>query len=265
MKEFKRYLKVWWQWAHASFATVLVANRFSAILFLLGKVIRFFFFLLILLIFVGKTKALAGYTLHQAIFFFLVFNLVDISTQLFFRGVYWFRGRLVSGQFDFAMTKPIRPLFDALCSHPDPLDLVTLIILITFMIIFVFQTNLAANLMSVFLFLLLLANGFILGFAFHILVAAFGIITLEIDNIIWIYRDLSSMARIPIDVYATPIRTFLTFIAPVAIMMSFPAKALMGLLSWQWVTLSFVISGIFLWGSLRFWRYALTQYSSASS
>lgn len=265
MKEIKKYLKVWFQWAHASFASVLVANRFSAILFLLGKVIRFFFFLLILLIFVGKTKALAGYTLHQVIFFFLVFNLVDISTQLFFRGVYWFRGRLISGEFDFAMARPIKPLFDVLCSHPDPLDLITLIILMIFMVLFVLQTNLVANLGSVFLFLLLLLSGFILALAFHILVAAFGVITLEIDNIIWIYRDLTSMGRIPVDVYATPIRAFLTFIAPVAIMITIPAKALMGLLSWQWVIFSFVISGLFLWGSLRFWKYALTQYSSASS
>lgn len=265
MKEFKRYLKVWFRWAQATFSSVLMANRFSAVLFLLGKVIRFFFFLFILLIFVGKTKALAGYTLHQAVFFFLVFNLVDISTQLFFRGVYWFRGRLVSGEFDFAMTRPIKPLFDVLCSHPDPLDLITLIILVIFMIIFVLQTNLAANVISVFLFLLLLSSGFILALAFHIFAVAFGVITLEVDNIIWIYRDLSSMGRIPIDIYATPIRAFLTFITPIAIMMTFPAKALMGLLSWQWVILSFVISGIFLWGSLRFWKYALTQYSSASS
>lgn len=265
MKELKKYLRVWFQWAHASFATVLVASRFSAILFLLGKVIRFFFFLLVLLMFVGKAKALVGYTLHQAIFFYLVFNLVDISTQLFFRGVYWFRGRLVSGRFDFAMTRPISPLFDTLCSHPDPLDLFTLIILVVFMVLFVLQTNLAANLISVLLFLLLLVSGFILGFAFHILVAAFGMITLEIDNIIWIYRDLTSMGRIPIDVYTTPIRALLTFIAPVGIMMTFPAKALMGLLSWQWVILSFIMSGVFLWGSLRFWKYALTHYSSASS
>lgn len=265
MKKLKKYLKIWFQWAHASFASVLVANRFSAGLFLLGKIIRFFFFLLLLLIFVGKTKVLAGYTLHQAIFFFLVFNLVDISAQLFFRGVYWFRGRLVSGEFDFAMARPINPLFDVLCSHPDPLDLITLIILVAFMVLFVLKTNLAANLFSVLLFFLLLSSGFILALALHILVAAFGVITLEIDNVIWIYRDLTNMGRIPIDIYATPIRAFLTFIAPVAIMMNFPAKALMGLLAWQWVIVSFLMSGIFLWGSLRFWKYALTQYSSASS
>jgi len=265
MKELKKYLKVWFQWAHASFASVFAARKFSAILFLLGKIIRFFFFLLLLLIFVGKTESLAGYTLHQAIFFFLVFNLVDISAQLLFRGVYWFRWRLISGEFDFAMARPISPLFDALCSHPDILDLINLIILVIFMIAFVLRTNLAASLASTLLFFLFLLSGSILALAFHILVVAFGMITSEVDNLIMIYRDLVQMGRIPIDVYAAPIRAFLTFVTPVAIMMTFPAKALMGFLSWQWVILSFLISGIFLWGSLRFWKYALTQYSSASS
>jgi len=51
----------------------------------------------------------------------------------------------------------------------------------------------------------------------------------------------------------------------VVILFTVPAKALLGLLSWQWVVLAFLISGLFLWGSLKFWKYALSKYSSASS
>ena len=37
-----------------------------------------------------------------------------------------------------------------------------------------------------------------------------------------------------------------------------------GLLSWRRVELSFLISGVALFGSLKFWRYVLTRCSSAS-
>ena len=261
----KKILRVWLKWAYLSFLSVFGANRLSALLFLLGKFVRFFFFLIVLLLFVGKAKVLAGYTLDQVIFFFLVFNLVDISAQFLFRGVYWLRSKLISGRFDYTLLRPVNPLFNVLFSHPDPLDLITLFFLIGFMVVFVLKRGLVANLSSVFLFFLLLVNAFILALALHIIVCAFGIITLEVDNAIWILRDLSRMGRVPVDIYAPPLRRILTFLTPVAIMITFPAKALMGILSWQGVVFSFVISSLFLGGAFWFWRFALTRYTSASS
>jgi ABC-2 type transport system permease protein len=114
-------------------------------------------------------------------------------------------------------------------------------------------------------YILLLINAFLIATAFHIAVLALGILTTEIDNTIMLYRDITRMGTVPIDIYKEPLRGFLTFIIPVGVMMTFPAKALMGLLSAQMVIFSFLISGIFLWGSLRFWKYALKHYSSASS
>jgi ABC-2 type transport system permease protein len=73
------------------------------------------------------------------------------------------------------------------------------------------------------------------------------------------------MGRFPTDIYQKGIQAILTFTIPVVVLVTVPAKALMGLLSWQWVIFSFLISGIFLLGSLKFWKYALRQYSSASS
>lgn len=261
----KQYLKIWIKWAQASLIIVLGTYRLSSLLFLLGKIIRFLFLLLAILIFVGKAEGLAGYSLNQAVLFFLVFNLVDILSQFLFRGLYWFRARLVSGQFDYALLRPLNPLFDVLFSHPDPLDLITLPLLIGLMVLFIVKNNLIVNPISAILFSALLINGFVLAFSFHVLTAAFGIITLEVDHLIWIYRDLTQMARIPVDVYAPLIRGFLTFIIPVGIMITFPARALIGLLSWEGVVLSFVVSGLFLLGSLSFWEFALSRYTSASS
>ncbi len=264
MKVFKKYLKIWLKLTILAFSIDL-SNRFTAILAITGKLIRFLFFLGFLFLLVGRTETLAGYDFYQVVFFFLTFNLIDILVQFFLRGVYHFRGLIVSGDFDLVLVKPINPLFRSLFQRTDAYDFLTLIALIVYMIIFITKSNLVITPLGVILYLVLILSSFILGLAFHIGFLGIGILTTEIENIVWIYRDLSGMGRIPIDVYREPLRTFLTIVIPIAVIVTFPAKALMGLLSWQWVVFSFVISGLFLFLSIRFWRYALTQYSSASS
>jgi ABC-2 type transport system permease protein len=264
MRLLKKYFRVWLKLAAYTFKIDL-SNRFVAAFALSGKVLRFLFFLVFLFLLVGRTETLASYNLYQMVFFFLTFNLVDILIQFFLRGVYDFRGLIVSGDFDLVLAKPISPLFRCLSGRTDVYDLITLIALIIFMAIFLLAGYIALTIEGLLLYLLLILASFIIGLAVHISVLAVGILTTEIENLIWIFRDLSSMGRVPIDVYREPLRTFMTVVIPVGVLMTFPAKALMGLLSWQWVIFSFVISGLFLFLSLRFWKYALTQYSSASS
>lgn len=240
------------------------SSRFSAAIFLLGKVLRFIFFGIFLIALVGQVKMLASYTLFQAAFFYLAFNLMDTITQLFFREVYRFRQLVVSGEFDLVLSKPMSPLFRALVGGADPLDLLMLIPYIG-MLLYVGRLLEGISFPNAFLFLFLFANGFLVATACHIIVLAMGVVTTEIDHAVMIYRDLTSMGRVPVDIYREPIRGIITFVIPVGLMMTFPVKALLGLLSPQVIILSFVLGFSFFIFSLRIWKYALTRYSSASS
>src|SRR6266516_4116715 len=102
----KRYIHIWWKMTVNTAQTVL-ASRTGAVILILGKVIRFVFFLWFLFIIGSKTKVLAGYTLNQMIFFFLTYQLVDTLPQFFMREVYRFRGYVVTGDFDYFLLKPI--------------------------------------------------------------------------------------------------------------------------------------------------------------
>ncbi len=260
----EKYFRIWWKMTLLSF-TVDVTNRFAAILFLAGKLLRFLFFLFFLILLVSRTKTLAGYDVNQVVFFFLTFNLVDIIVQLFLRGVYHFRSLLVTGNFDFILLQPIHPLFRSLASHTDVLDLMTLIPLVSYMIWFLASGKIVIALPGVIFYLILIICSFLIASAIHIMVLAVGVLTTEVDNVIWIYRDLSGMGRIPIDVYREWLRNFLIFVVPISVIMTFPAKALMGLLSWPWVIFSLFLAAVLLFLSLRFWNFALKKYSSASS
>jgi len=259
-KRLKTYFIYWLKVSELNLQT-LMSTRLSSLMFVFGKFFRFFFFLWFLLILDRKLSTIAGYSLDQVVIFFLIFNFFDLFGQFFYRGIYWFRNEIVSGTFDFKLVKPISPLFQILTQHTDFLDLPLLVTVIIYILIKLPQIN-NLNLLA---FSVLSLNAILLITAIHIFIASIGVITTEVDHTIWIFRDLATMARVPIDFYIEFIRAFLTYIIPIALIFTFPAKALFNLLTPTTIIITLVGSFIFYYLSLRFWHYALTQYSSASS
>ncbi|MDP2860537.1 MAG: ABC-2 family transporter protein [bacterium] len=256
------YWRVWRRTAALSFMSGLV-SRFGACLLILGKLVRFGFFLVFLAVIGTKTKAIAGYNLSEMVFFFLTFNLVDVLSQFFFREAYRFRPKIISGGFDLTLTKPISPLFQSLLTGADILDLITLPPLI--LTIILVSGKFGVDFSHVFLYCLLVVNGLLIAASLHVLVLSLGVITTEIDHAMLIYRDIANMGRVPVDIYRQGLREVLTFILPVGIMMSFPAKAFLGVLSWQNTLYGLIFSVVLFYFCLRVWHWSLRKYSSASS
>ncbi len=256
------YFKIWLMMSKNSFLIVLSQKKLLFI-FLFGRFLRFSFFLLFLYFLIIGTETLVGYTANQVIFFFLTFNLIDIVSQFLFREVYRFRGMVVSGDFDLVLVKPFSPLFRSLMGGADFIDLITIVPLF-FGLIYVGRF-LSPTPFQILSYLLLIICGLLVSTAFHIFVLSIGIITLEIDHTIMIYRDLVSLGRFPIDIYREPLRSFLTFILPVSIMISLPVKVFIGLVKPTVVLFSFVFAIFLITISIRFWRFALTKYTSTSS
>lgn len=258
-----KYLKIWWMMTKIA-SQIAFTSRLGAVIFIIGKILRFLFFLLFLFLLISKTKVIVGYGIWQVIFFFATFNLVDTVTQFFLREVYRFRSYVVSGDFDYFLTKPISPLFRSLFGGSDVLDISIILISVGFVFLSIIRIG-NISISAVLLYIILILNAFFIALSFHILVLAVGVLTTEIDNTLWLYRDVTSMGRLPIDIYRQPLRGFLTFIIPVGIMMTFPPYGLMGLLSLQSIIISFLIGMVLFYGSFKFWKFAIKHYSSASS
>jgi len=231
---------------------------------MLGKLLRFLMFFFFVYLLVSKTKVLKGYGLSQAVFFYLTFNIVDTASQLLFREVYRFRPLVVSGQLDTVLIKPFHPFLRILLGGVDFLDLLMLIPYLLLTLFFAFKIG-SFSTFNLLVYFSLLINALIIATAFHIFVLSLGIITTEVDHSIMIYRDLTSLGRFPMEIYQEPIRGIFTFIIPVGIMMSFPAKALFGLLSPLLILFSFLLSFLLLTASLKLWALAIKKYQSWGS
>lgn len=259
----KSYLKTWWILTLAT-TQVALQSRLGAIIFISAKLIRYLFFLYFLIILVSNTKTISGFTIWQVIFFFATFNLVDTLSQFLLREVYRFRNYIVSGFFDQILLKPISPLFRSLFGGSDVLDLP--ILLLSIILIFISASQIPnLTFFGSLLYVILIVNALIIALSLHIFVLGMGILTTTVDNTILLYRDITQMGRFPVDIYKEPIRGLLTFALPVAIMMTFPAKALMGLLSINFIIYSVIFSFTILFLSIKFWGYSIKKYQSASS
>lgn len=237
----------------------------AGLFFILGKIFRFLFLFLFLFSVLFQSQTLAGYNKNQVILFFLVFNLIDVTVQFFFRGVYFFRHSVVRGDFDLDLLKPYPSFFRPLFGWTDIFDFITLIPLWLYFMGHVFTNQLFPSSFQLFIFGLFFLNSLFLAFSFHLFICSICVLTTEIDHLILIYRDLTGMARVPTDIYDQGIRFILTFTIPVIVLITVPVKALMGILSWQGAVLSIIISGVFFLGSIKFWQYSLARYTSASS
>jgi ABC-2 type transport system permease protein len=256
-------VRIWLMLTANSFQQMLT-NKAAVLIFVFAKSLRILLFTYFLLLIFKNSAYLGGFSRDQIIFFYLSFNLLDTFAQLFFREVYRFRQLIINGNFDFVLTKPINPLIRVLVGGADVFDLIIGIFLIIITVWFGI-TRLHPSVASWIGYILLLANGLFLSAAFYIIVLSLGILIFSIDHLVMIYRDLTSLMRIPVDLYTQPLRSLLIFVIPIGVMFTFPAKVLMGLLNLQTLTLSLLVGLIVLMISLRIWHSSLRFYQSASS
>ena len=260
---FARYSRVWVRTASMAMQAQLT-YRLGSAGFLIGKMIRLGFFFAFVLAVFNHVETVAGYSLVETALFFLTFNLVDMAAQILFRGVYAARRTVTEGDFDFYLLQPCSALFRMVCSTVDFLDLITIVPVLV-MIGVVFGRLPPMGWERYLAYWALTLNGIALIFAVHVGVAALAVRTQELESAIWIYRDIMFMGKFPVDIYSPAIRFALTFGVPVAVMTTFPAKALLGLLSPAWTAYSFALTGVAVALSLRFWRGSVARYTSSSS
>src|SRR3977135_2686171 len=228
-----KYLRIWGRLAIMSFE-VQTGHPLSSTGYLLGKLTRLAFFLVFLIAIFRHTEALAGYTLPEAALFFLTFNLVDILAQLFFRGIYGIRALIREGDFDYFLIQPTNVLYRCAFNTVDFLDVVT-VFPVAFIIYYVLK-QIPGGIQPgrLMLYVLLCLNGMVIALAVHIAVAGLAVLTQELENTIWIYRDIMTLGRFPADIYSPKLQSVLIFVIPVAVMISFPAKAFLGRLQPIW-------------------------------
>jgi len=127
------------------------------------------------------------------------------------------------------------------------------------------RLNIVPDAGRILVFVLMLVLGAIMLYAIwmSLIITAFWFV--RVDNISELLYSFFEAGRFPIGVFNGVVRFVLTFVVPVAFMTTFPAAVLLGTLEWRFVPIGVVLATVLLAVSIRFWRFALRFYTSASS
>jgi len=87
----------------------------------------------------------------------------------------------------------------------------------------------------------------------------------RIDNLRYLFTSVFDAARWPASVYRGALGLFFTFVVPLALMTSYPAWALLGLLEPSRIIVALAFGVMFSLGSRWVFSRALRRYISASS
>ena len=93
--------------------------------------------------------------------------------------------------------------------------------------------------------------------------AAFYVV--KVDNLTYLFSAVFDAARWPKEVFRGLLSLLFTFVIPLALMTTYPARALLGSLSPSAFALSLLMAGLFIGASRRIWKEAIARYTSASS
>jgi ABC-2 type transport system permease protein len=262
MKKIKKIGKIYWLLSLYAIESA-IATRWAMAIFIFGKLFRMGVFLFFTLFLFRGTGGVLNYSQNESLLFVVYFYFVSAAAQMFFREAYRFRPRLISGEFDYDLIRPVHPVLRCLLGGFDLHDLLTLPFLALALGKAVALFSFGAG--EIALLFLLTINAIVGLFAFHLLFAAWMIIFPDVDHGLMMYRDLETMGRFPVDIYREPLKTALTFVFPVGLAFTLPVKSFLGLVSWPVVLFSFMIGVAMLTVGFKFWDFAVKKYSSASS
>lgn len=170
------------------------------------------------------------------------------------------------GDLDLFLTKPIDSQF--YISTRVSIDFgeaATLVTGVYLVFLSLSQLNIHPSLMDGVIYIFLILNAVILAYSLWFITMTFSIWLGKLPELHEAFLSLYEINKYPIDIYQGILKTFFIFFLPLAVMVTFPTRFLLGSLSLSFIFWSFASGLLTLYVSHVFWNFALKRYTSASS
>ena len=217
-------------------------------------------------VFYAHTDAVGGWSYDQALVIIGLFTWMGGFIQAFLQpNAQKIIEMVRQGTFDFVLTKPVDSQFLASLRHPQAFNVIdmasgTAIILLAFS-----RLGYTPDLLAAAQFALMLAAAMLIVYSIWMVIATLSFWLVRVDNMAELFNSVYDTGRFPVTTFQGVIRFALTFVVPIAFVTTFPAQAVLGLLDPPVLLLAAAMGlGMFSFSAL-FWRYAIRNYSSASS
>jgi len=219
----------------------------------------------------SKTTVVAGWTEAQYLFFVgCYFTLEGFIEAFFLENCSAFSDLIRSGDLDFILLKPIDEQFLVSLRNIEWSSVPTVIMGASIMSIGLWQMHLTFDFVQVALFLAMFVCGLFIAYSFLLLLTAAAVWMVRNQSLYELWWLFTSLVRYPKEIFlkswASPIGFVFTFVIPILLVVNVPA-GVMAKRILDRATLAFTVltAAILLYGSRRFFQFALKRYRSASS
>jgi len=264
MKNFKRYIRIYWQIVKANTSLILV-YRFSLLTNVLTTVSWAVFAIFAVLLYSQQAPNLAGWSRTELLTLTGVFSLVTGFAYTFFLlNFINLPEKINTGELDVLLTKPLDSQFLATMFNFSHANIARFLIGISILLFTIKKFSMSLAEMTIF-FLLLVAAVIIL-YSIWLLLVTLNFYTRRLDNMISFLLELfDQTSRTPSDAFRIANSWAFNFLLPLFMVVSFPTKALWGKLSTEWILTTLITAIALFFLSRKFWQFSLQHYSSASS
>jgi ABC-2 type transport system permease protein len=214
----------------------------------------------------GYTSNIKGWTFAEALTLLSVYYLMDGLIEMFIApNMRQVMQQVRDGTLDFVLLKPISSQFLASFRQINVWRIVNVLVGIGLSVYTVSRLSLSVGGQQAFAFAVTLAAGAAVVYSFWLFLVTLTFWFVRIDNIEQIVWQAFEAGRYPIDIYPMWLRGTLTYIIPVAFIITVPAQALAGKVGGPFLLVSLLVACAMLLLSSAFWRFGLKHYTGASS
>ncbi|AIE86709.1 ABC transporter permease [Fimbriimonas ginsengisoli] len=259
-----RYWRIYRTFMKSSLAREL-EFRANFIAKIFQSVVWIGFFVMILLVVYRNTPDVAGWARGDAFVLGATVFVMSALSSAFFFSLTEIPTQVRQGTLDFVITKPVDNQFWISMRRFNFDQVGSLIAGIGMVIAGIHMGATSPSILQWFSYLVLVFAAVAVFYSFNLAMMTTGIWLVRVDNLFILGETVTSMARYPLDIYPLGVQRAFTFVLPLGLLSTIPARQLVKGFDPAMLGLGIFWAVLALFLSRRFWKFAMRHYSSASS
>lgn len=229
------------------------------------SLIWFFFLAMIIVVIFRSTSSVAGWNEGGV----LALSCVSFAVGNVYSAFGWslvdFPTNVRLGSLDFILLKPVDPQFWVTFRRFNLAQVGPIIAAAVLLPISLEMGHIHPSLLQWFGFFVTYAAAVVTYYGINVFVMTLAVWLVRVDNLTILSEVFWQFGRNPMQIFPSPIQFFFLYLLPIALFASVPTEQLVFGYDGNRVILSVVWAVVMMYASRKFWKFALTQYSSASS
>lgn len=238
------------------------ANAIGNFIYSLLSVLTSLFFINI---FFSSVHSLNNWSKYEAFLLIGVFRVLLAVQAILFRGIFMLPAYINKGELDLLLVKPMDSQFFISLRFPRIMAFLDALPGIFITIFAILNMNIKVNPLSILILTTSLLFGSIIFYSIMFIIATFSIWLKGFYSLPDLFYIIREPLGIPIDILGKTTSFVLTFVFPLAFIITVPVKVFLGKDSIFYFFGNGLIAILLFYFSVWFWRFSLKHYTSASS